>query len=169
VRSWLPDAGVKPAEDESAGEGGKKARFTQESTKETVKTIARGKPDRSGWTCGDDLAFFYAKPRVQHASGFPCALRFLFEGRCSASLGRNRAAGMLFHVFIIRQQGKRSRQHSCLAASRRITLRSCCCVNQMRPYLLILTSRASGVSKDEASFRASWFEMALTRLLTMRG
>jgi hypothetical protein len=34
--------------------------------------------------------------------------------------------------------------------------------------LLILRSRESGVSKDEAAIEASWFETALTRLLTMR-
>jgi hypothetical protein len=33
---------------------------------------------------------------------------------------------------------------------------------------LILRSRASGVSKDEADLGASWFEMARSRLLTMR-
>jgi hypothetical protein len=33
---------------------------------------------------------------------------------------------------------------------------------------LILRSRASGVSKDEADIRASWFETAHSRLLTMR-
>ena len=47
VWSCPPDAGVKPVEI-STSEGGKKARLTRESTKETVKTIARGKPDRSG-------------------------------------------------------------------------------------------------------------------------
>ncbi len=34
--------------------------------------------------------------------------------------------------------------------------------------LLILRSRASGVSKDEADIDASWFETAHSRLLTMR-
>ncbi len=33
---------------------------------------------------------------------------------------------------------------------------------------LILRSRASGVSKDEADIEASWFETAHSRLLTMR-
>ncbi|MGA7070065.1 hypothetical protein [Bradyrhizobium sp.] len=33
---------------------------------------------------------------------------------------------------------------------------------------LILRIRASGVSKDEADLGASWFEMAHSRLLTMR-
>ena len=44
VWSWRPDAGVKRAE-RSAREGGKKARFPRESTKDTVKTIAQGRPD----------------------------------------------------------------------------------------------------------------------------
>jgi len=38
----------------------------------------------------------------------------------------------------------------------------------MPAYPLILRSRASGVSKDEATVGASWFETALKRLLTMR-
>jgi hypothetical protein len=33
---------------------------------------------------------------------------------------------------------------------------------------LILRSRVSGVSKDEADIGASWFETAHSRLLTMR-
>jgi len=78
VWSRSPDAGIKLTGDRSVGEGGKKARFARESTKETVKTIARGKPDRSGWTCGWLRSrVFYARPRVQPASGFPCALGFL--------------------------------------------------------------------------------------------
>jgi hypothetical protein len=34
---------------------------------------------------------------------------------------------------------------------------------------LVLRSRASGVSKDEADIRASWFETRQEALLTMRG
>src|SRR5579871_4855200 len=41
-----------------------------------------------------------------------------------------------------------------------------CAVRKISP--LILRSRSSGVSKDEATIRASWFETALPRLLTMR-
>jgi hypothetical protein len=33
---------------------------------------------------------------------------------------------------------------------------------------LILRSRVSGVSKDQPTIRASWFETAHSRLLTMR-
>jgi hypothetical protein len=40
-------------QDDLQGDGGKKARFTRKSTKEAVKTVARGKPDCSGRTCGD--------------------------------------------------------------------------------------------------------------------
>jgi hypothetical protein len=38
----------------------------------------------------------------------------------------------------------------------------------MPTYPLILRSRVSGVSKDEATGRASWFETAHSRLLTTR-
>jgi hypothetical protein len=41
-------------------------------------------------------------------------------------------------------------------------------LRQNRLYPLILRSRASGVSKDEADIVASWFETAQARLLTMR-
>ena len=46
VWSRYPDADIKPADDAShhAGDGGKKARLTEEITKEAVKTIARGMP-----------------------------------------------------------------------------------------------------------------------------
>jgi hypothetical protein len=37
-----------------------------------------------------------------------------------------------------------------------------------RLYLLILRSALARVSKDEASGKASWFETAHSRLLTMR-
>ncbi len=54
VWSWHLDAGVKLATMPAhrACDSGKKARSLG-STKETVKTIARGKPDRSDFTCGD--------------------------------------------------------------------------------------------------------------------
>jgi len=50
VWSWRPDAGAKSAKmlPHLAGDGGKKARFTGESTKETVKTIAQGRPGSLG-------------------------------------------------------------------------------------------------------------------------
>jgi hypothetical protein len=46
VWSRYPDADIKPADDAShhAGDGGKKARLTEEITKEAVKTIAQGMP-----------------------------------------------------------------------------------------------------------------------------
>jgi hypothetical protein len=43
VWSWRRDPGATLAE-VSAGNGGKNGRFTGESTKETVKPLARGKP-----------------------------------------------------------------------------------------------------------------------------
>ena len=60
VWSWRPDAGAKSCGDEPRDDRGKKARFPGESTKEAVKTIARGMPD--------DLA----KPVVTAASFFIC-------------------------------------------------------------------------------------------------
>jgi hypothetical protein len=46
VWSRYPDADIKPADDAShhAGDGGKKARLTEEITKEAVKTIVQGMP-----------------------------------------------------------------------------------------------------------------------------
>jgi len=41
-------------------------------------------------------------------------------------------------------------------------------LHQTRLYFLILRSGLGRVSKDEATVGASWFETALTRLLTMR-
>lgn len=82
VWSRPPDAGVKPMEDDSVGDGGKKARFTQESTKETVKTIARGKPDRSGWTCGDYLAFFTRNRGCNTHPAFPAPSDLIGGARC---------------------------------------------------------------------------------------
>jgi hypothetical protein len=60
------------------GDGGKKARFTEESTKETVKTIRAGNAGDFGLTCGYLLVCFFryhARPWVQaEAPGIPCAL-----------------------------------------------------------------------------------------------
>jgi hypothetical protein len=72
-----------------AGDGGKKARLTREITKETVKTIAQGMPDRSGGPVVTNSCAFYllhARLRVRRRTGIPCAL---FFGRKShASPGR---------------------------------------------------------------------------------
>jgi hypothetical protein len=60
-----------------ADDGGKKARLTEEITKEAVKTIARGMPGDSGWSCGDDArVLFYFCTRGcgrDPAPGIPCA------------------------------------------------------------------------------------------------
>ena len=50
VWSWRPDAGAKLAMmlPHHADDGGKQARLTGESAKETVKTTAQGRPGRSG-------------------------------------------------------------------------------------------------------------------------
>ena len=51
--------------------------ITGESTKEAVKTIARGMPDVSGVTVVDLLGvllFLHPRLRAQRAPGIPCAL-----------------------------------------------------------------------------------------------
>ena len=62
---------------------------TGESTKETVKTIAQGRPGISGEPVVTMLVCFFnshARLRVQRAPGFPCAL--YFSGARLANLGR---------------------------------------------------------------------------------
>src|SRR5207237_7925110 len=64
--------------------------FGHKSTKETVKTIARGMPGESGVTVVTMLVCFFilhARLRAHRAPGIPCAL--IFSGRkIHASLGR---------------------------------------------------------------------------------
>jgi len=65
-----------------ASDGGKRARFTGESTKETVKTIAQGRPGVTGEPVVTTLVCFITFAREAAgawAPGFPCAL--YFEGR----------------------------------------------------------------------------------------
>jgi hypothetical protein len=56
-----------------------KSPVTKESAKETVKTIAQGRPGFSGEPVVTTLVCFFishARLRVQRAPGFPCALCF---------------------------------------------------------------------------------------------
>jgi hypothetical protein len=76
-----------------AGDGGKQARLTRKSTKETVKTIAQGRPGETASTCGDYNSCGSLSPReaagAGKAPGFPCALRFFREWlNLCARLGR---------------------------------------------------------------------------------
>jgi len=60
-----------------ADDGGKKARSPGRPRRKPLKPFARGKPGRSGVTCGDLLVCFsllHARLRVRRAPGFPCAL-----------------------------------------------------------------------------------------------
>jgi hypothetical protein len=72
-----------------------KSPVTGESAKETVKTIAQGRPGQSGEpVVTNSYACFilHARLRVQRAPGFPCAL--YFEGPESRiSSGRALPAG----------------------------------------------------------------------------
>jgi hypothetical protein len=77
---------------------------TGESAKETVKTIAQGRPGETGEPVVTTLVCFFnshARLRVQRAPGFPCALCFL-GAEIAAQLGRvasrerGRASSRLF-------------------------------------------------------------------------
>src|SRR5882672_4237431 len=75
---------------QSADDGDKKEFVTGESTKETVKTIAQGRPGQPGEPVVTTLVWFYffhARLRVHWAPGFPCAL-FLSRANVRAKLGR---------------------------------------------------------------------------------
>jgi hypothetical protein len=78
------------------GDGGNKARLSGETTKETVKTIARGMPDVSGVTVVTCLRAFYFARKAAGATGARHSLRPLISGRkVDAQLGRICAARML--------------------------------------------------------------------------
>jgi hypothetical protein len=64
-------------EDNFRGRRWQKSPVTGESTKEAVKTIARGMPGDSGVTVVTMLVCFFilhARLRAQRAPGIPCAL-----------------------------------------------------------------------------------------------
>jgi hypothetical protein len=66
-----------------------------ESTKETVKTIAQGRPDRSGEPVVTTLVCFFilhTRLRVHQTPGFPCALHleWLIFVHSSGALCRER-------------------------------------------------------------------------------
>src|SRR6202030_2820603 len=70
----------------AACDGGNKARLTEEITKETVKTIARGMPGDTGVTVVTMLVCFFishTRLRAQRAPGIPCALCFQRERSCT--------------------------------------------------------------------------------------
>jgi hypothetical protein len=76
VWSWRSDAGAKFAGlNESGDRRWQPSMVTGESTKDTVKTIAQGRPDDPARTCGYAACFFAARgPWVRRAPGLPCAL-----------------------------------------------------------------------------------------------
>src|SRR5260221_4431500 len=85
---------------QSADDGDKKEFVTGESTKETVKTIAQGRPGQPGKPVVTTLVWFYffhARLRVHWASGFPCALHFS-RGKLSSKARAHRVARMPIHV-----------------------------------------------------------------------
>ena len=78
VWSWRSDAGAKVAEC-SANDGGNQAMVTEESSKETVKTIAQGMPVDAVYLWFCRVLFVARGPWVRWAPGLPCAL--LIAGR----------------------------------------------------------------------------------------
>jgi hypothetical protein len=77
----------------AACDGGNKARLTEEITKETVKTIARGMPGDTGVTVVTMLVCFFishTRLRAQRGPAFPAPSRF--GGRGQTQLGRAGAA-----------------------------------------------------------------------------
>jgi len=67
---------------------------TEESAKDTVKTIAQGRPDDLAEPVVTAACFLFAGgPWVRPAPGPPCAL-FIFEGDACNSSGAKRAARM---------------------------------------------------------------------------
>jgi hypothetical protein len=84
----------------SRGDGGNKARFTRESTKETVKTNRAGKAGCSGRTCGDLLmCFFILRMRLRVRLRIRLSLRPLPMGANSRKTRAFGAARSLTHVF----------------------------------------------------------------------
>src|SRR4051812_18429869 len=86
---------------------------TGKSTKETVKTIARGMPGVFGVTVVTMLVCFFilhARLRAHRAPGIPCALCYFRRANIAAKLGRiaSRECNWLFEthsVVIIRTSG----------------------------------------------------------------
>ena len=77
VWSWRRDPGVKPRSKSCAGDGGKKGRFTGESTKQSLKPLRGESRDVSAEPVVTTLVCFFnlqTRLRVQLAPGFPCAL-----------------------------------------------------------------------------------------------
>ena len=77
VWSWRRDPGVKPLGKAHAGDGGKKGRFTGESTKQSLKPLrgeSRVVPAEPVVTTLVCFFISHTRLRVQLAPGFPCAL-----------------------------------------------------------------------------------------------
>ena len=119
-----PVAGVKFAEADPArpglneplirGRRWQKEFVTGESTKETVKTIAQGRPDDSAYTCSlYPCAFLLHRgPRVRWAPGLPCALCFL-EGEFMHNSGASRRENADIRCQLKRRHGAANGSRGC--------------------------------------------------------
>jgi hypothetical protein len=94
---WRPDAGAKLANTLAclAGDGGYQARHTEKSTKDTVKTIARGKPDEPSVPVVTNSCAFHFAHEAAGAMGTRLSLHPLtFRGWFMHSPGALRVAAM---------------------------------------------------------------------------
>jgi hypothetical protein len=76
----------------SAGDGGQQARSTGESTKQPLKPLRRESRIASAGpvcSCAFLCASLHTRPRVQRASGFPCALLIGEGGKLLVKPGRH--------------------------------------------------------------------------------
>jgi hypothetical protein len=104
------------------GDGGNKARLSGETTKETVKTIARGMPDVSGVTVVTCLRAFYFCTQGCGRNGRPAfpAPSDLRRDELRQSLGRICAAGMLKRATSSFRGASETSKLRCAIAHRRI-------------------------------------------------
>jgi hypothetical protein len=91
---WRLDAGVKFLRSKLLGGDGDNKPITEESAKETVKTIAQGMPGDSGEPVVTTVCLLPSAhgPWVHRASGIPCSLYF-GGAKISCRPRANRAAG----------------------------------------------------------------------------
>jgi len=81
VWSWRPDAGVKFADENSASEGGKKARSPGRARRTPLKPLRAGMPGDPGATVVTNARAFYTTRAATGASGTRHSPRPLFRAK----------------------------------------------------------------------------------------
>jgi len=91
-RFWRPDRAREAFN--PRGDGDKKELVAGESAKDPVKTIAQGRSDDPGYTCGSYRVLFVARgPWVRRAPGLPCALVMSRDKVFASTRGAERLRG----------------------------------------------------------------------------